>query len=131
MTAYRWIILLNFSSVIFNNTLVTVGFAVLTSEVSLAFGVDQMWVVALITLPQVFYIPMSLVIAWMFNNLKTNHVVYIGALFQLIGSWLRVLTFLDNESIVPLYVGTALFVMATPMSLNGIGMIANLWFPDE
>ena len=46
------------------------------------------------------------------------------------GAWLRMLAFLDGRSVVPLYVGTALLSMATPLSLNGISVIANLWFPD-
>ena len=107
---------------ILNNAIVTVGFASLVSEMGLVFGVASIYVVMLITLPSIEYVPLSFVIAWLFNNMKTNYVVYIGSIVQLIGCWLRMLSFIDHShsNIAPLYVGTAIFVMATPMSLNGI-----------
>ena len=36
-----------------------------------------------------------------------------------------------NESIWVLYVGTGIFALSTPLSLNSISMISNLWFPDN
>ena len=129
-SAYRWVILANFASVILNNAILTVGYAAIVSEISLAFGVASWWVLVLIAVPSMEFVPVSIGLAWLFGVTKTHYVVYLGALLQLVGGWLRMLSFLDSPSVVPLYVGTAVLALATPMSLNGISLIANLWFPD-
>ena len=85
----------------------------------------------LIVLPQLVFIPMSFVTASIFNNLRVHHVIYCCCIAQLIGCWLRYLAFMDESLYSLLFVGTFIYVLALPAALNGVSLIANLWFPDH
>ena len=74
---------------------------------------------------------MSFVTASIFNNLRVHHVVYLCCTFQLIGCWLRSIAFTNDNLFWVLFLGSFIYVLALPAALNGVSLIANLWFPDH
>ena len=74
---------------------------------------------------------MSFATASIFNNMKIHHVIYLCCLVQLIGGWMRYMAFLNDNMFWLLFLGTIVYVLALPAALNGVSLIANLWFPDH
>ena len=74
---------------------------------------------------------MSFVTASVFNNMKIHHVIYLCCIVQLIGGWMRYMAFLNDGMFWLLFLGTIVYVLALPAALNGVSLIANLWFPDH
>ena len=122
--------MLLFAGVNFSGILVVAGFTVLFNQLVVGFDVSRTWVVILLILPSLLYIPMTLTAVWLYENLPTHHVVYITVLLQVVGCWIRSLAFVFDE-FWPLFVGTAIFVSSVPLFTNAISLIANQWFPDN
>lgn len=101
------------------------------NQLTLAFDINESWVITLLILPSLLYIPMSFVTASLYNNLLVHHVVYIAAIIQLVGCWIRIFAFYSNQRFWPILIGTAIYVLALPLSANAVSLIANLWFPDD
>ena len=68
-----------FAGIILNGPIVIVGYSSLLNQMKLAFGVHEAWVITLLILPSLMYVPMSFVTASLYNNLRTYHVVSIAA----------------------------------------------------
>lgn len=49
----------------------------------------------------------------------------------MIGGWLRSLAFAHESLYWLLFLGTVIYVLALPAALNGVSLVANLWFPDN
>ena len=110
--------------------MVIVGFGVLLNELVLAFNISAAWVIALLILPNLLYVPMTFVAIWLYDNMRTHHVVYITVALQLVGCWIRSLAFWF-DSFWPIMVGTIIFVSSVPLCTNAISLIANQWFADD
>ena len=131
VTGYRWIILVLFAGMVLTGSVVSVGFSSLVNQMTLGFGVDQGWVIVLLIIPSTVYIPMSFVSAQLYNRMRTHHVVYLAAVFQILGCWTRSLAFISGTSFWPIILGTTVYVLSIPMLLSAISLIANLWFSDD
>ena len=44
---------------------------------------------------------------------------------------MRYMAFLNDGMFWLLFLGTIVYVLALPAALNGVSLIANLWFPDH
>ena len=73
---------------------------------------------------------MNFAAAWSFSHMRLHHVLYLAAALQFIGGWIRVLGFLDDKFWIEA-LGMLIFFVASPMILNSISLIANLWFADN
>ena len=74
---------------------------------------------------------MNFVAAWLFAHWKLNHTMYLAALLQLLGSWIRILSFMgDRGELWIMEVGTFIFCLANPLVLNAFTIIAKTWFGE-
>lgn len=96
----------------------------------LGFGINKAWVILLLIIPSITYIPMSFVSASLYNKMRTHHVVYLAALLQIIGCWIRSFAFTFGM-FWPILFGTLIYMLSVPMLLSAISLIANLWFSDD
>ena len=74
---------------------------------------------------------MSFVSASLYNKMRTHHVVYLAALLQIMGCWIRSFAFYYGGAFWPILLGTVIYVLSIPMLLSAISLIANLWFSDD
>ena len=79
VTAYRWVILGTFAGIVLNNAVATVGYAAIVPAIVLVYGVPTMAVLVLLALPAIEFVPVSFGVAWLFNHLRTHHVVRLGS----------------------------------------------------
>ena len=80
--------------------------------------------------PTLVYVPMNFVANWFFANWRIHHVMYLTAILELVGGWIRVLSFL-NDSFWLLELGTFIFCLVGPFIMNSISLIANMWFSED
>lgn len=66
-----------------------------------------------------------------FAHMKIDYVLKMAAVFQLVGCWIRPLSFLGPDYFWLLTLGTFVFFISNPLVLNAITTIANLWFSDD
>ena len=112
-----------------NVAMATVGFSSFLAQIMTAYGVDKWAVIFLIVLPTVLFVPCNFGAAYFFNNWTVNHVLMLAALLQLIGCWIRALSFI-NDTYWLLMLGTFIFFTSNAFVLNSITVIANMWFSD-
>jgi len=132
-TPYRWVILFGFCGLLLNLAMATVGLASYVAQIKTAFGTSQWSVILLMCMPNLLFAPMNFFSAWFFANFKVHHVLRVAACLQLIGGWVRALSFIGdpNTSFWLLLLGQFLFVVTNPFVLGVISLIANLWFGDH
>ena len=85
----------------------------------------------LIVTPTILYAPMNFASASCFAHMKIDYVLKMAAVFQLVGCWIRPLSFLGPDYFWLLTTGTFVFFISNPLVLNAITTIANLWFSDD
>ena len=85
----------------------------------------------LIVTPTILYFPMNFLAAAFYSKWKFHHCIMLGAFLQLVGGWVRVAGFFGSEMFSPLLLGTFIFFSANPMILNGISVVANMWFAED
>ena len=66
-----------------------------------------------------------------FAHMKIDYVLKMATVFQLVGCWIRPLSFLGPDYFWLLTLGTFVFFISNPLVLNAITTIANLWFSDD
>lgn len=80
-------------------------------------------------MPTITYLPMNFAAAWFFSHWKLHYVLYLAAVLQFIGGWIRVFGFMEDKFWL-VALGMLIFFVASPMILNSISLISNLWFAD-
>ena len=89
--------------------------------------------ILLITIPTIIYAPMNFVAAWFFAHWKIHHVLQLAAVAQIVGTWIRCLSFIGDPdgNFWILTLGTFIFFLANPFVLNSISIISNMWFAED
>jgi len=58
--------------------------------------VDKWAVILFIAMPTLLYAPMNFAAAWFYAHFKIHHVLKSAALLQLLGGWIRALSFIGD-----------------------------------
>ena len=85
----------------------------------------------LIFVPTVLYAPMNFASASYFSRKKIHHTLRMAASIQLLGSWIRALSFVGPQYYWLVAFGSVIFALANSLIMNSISTIANLWFADD
>ena len=81
-------------------------------------------------IPTFVYVPMNFLANWFFANCKINYIMYMAAMLQLVGGWIRIISFMDN-SFWPLMLGSFIVCCSTAFCFNAMSLVANMWFPES
>ena len=77
---------------------------------------------------------MNFVAAWFFAHWKIHHVLFLAAIAQIIGTWVRCLSFIGDEPEGKFWIlalGTFIFYLVNPFILNSISIVSNMWFAEN
>ena len=92
------------------------------------FGIGDSAIIALQTIPNGTFIPMSIIVSLMFHYMKDVYVYRLSAIIMLLGSWLRLLAFTGSTSFWVLLSSNSFFVLSAPILLNGLSRMIISWF---
>ena len=67
-TPYRWVILAVYSGMTFNSNMIVASFNSLVDPIVTGFGVSEAWVITMMTMSHIIYLPLSIMVTWMFTN---------------------------------------------------------------
>lgn len=112
-----------------------VGFSSYAAQIVTAYGIKAWPVFIVVVLPGLVYAPTNLPAFWFFARYKVHQLLICAALMQVLGGWIRTLSFVDEENYSGTYwmlvFGQFIFFVANPFILNSISIIANMWFAEE
>ena len=112
-----------------------VGFSSYAAQIVTAYGIKAWPVFIVVVLPGLVYAPTNLPAFWFFARYKVHQLLICAALMQVLGGWIRTLSFVDDENYSGTYwmlvFGQFIFFVANPFILNSISIIANMWFAEE
>jgi len=92
-----------------------------------AYGVNPM-LVNMCTLCYFVCLPMSFFSMWLYNKINSATVLRIGISMALCGTWLRMMTLINNNFFWVL-IGTVVTTIPGPIFNVALTLIINKWFP--
>jgi len=78
---YRWVILALFCGLIMNELLMQVGFSAFVAQIQIAYDVEALPVVMLITVPTLLFAPVTLFATTVLAKWKINNLLKLAAVF--------------------------------------------------
>ena len=85
----------------------------------------------LVLMPTIMYPTLNFATTYVFKLLRIQYVMYICAALQIIGCWLRALSFAGDGEIWLMLLGTFIFLATQTLCMNSISTIANTWFSEN
>ena len=85
----------------------------------------------MITMNHIIYGPVSMLVSWMFKNMKSVNVFRTAAVLMAVSAWLRLLAFTEHKMFSVLFVFNTVFTMAGPVIYNGLSILTISWFKEK
>ena len=112
----------------FNSNMIVASFNSLVDPIVTGFGVSEAWVITMMTMSHIIYLPLSIMVTWMFTNFQAVNVFRTAAILMLLGGWGRLLAFYLNNNFWVLFVANTLFTCSGPIVFNGLSIVVLAWF---
>ena len=80
-TKYRWVILPVYCGLVFSKYMVLTGFASMVDPIKTAFGVKNIWITVMLSMPHYIYLPMHFVTSQLFLKLEPIRVFQLAIAF--------------------------------------------------
>jgi len=74
-----------------------VGFSSYAAQIVTAYGINNWPVFLLVSLPGLVYAPTNLPAFWFFARWKVNKLLSCAAVLQVLGGWIRALSFIQED----------------------------------
>jgi hypothetical protein len=122
------VILAVYSGMTFNSNMIVASFNSLVDPIVTGFGVSEAWVITMMTMSHIIYLPLSIMVTWMFTNFQAVNVFRTAAVLMLLGGWGRLLAFYLNNNFWILFAANTLFTCSGPIVFNGLSIVVLAWF---
>lgn len=124
----RWVVLLCFCLCNAANALVWITFSPISDQVEAKFNISSTWVNMLSLVFMIVFVPITFPSAWLLDHLGLWFGVMVGAVFTMVGAWVRVF---GEWNFWPVFGGQVLAAIGQPFILNAVPLLAANYFPPS